>query len=246
MGPIKKLFYLFPAGKRLADAVSYWRRSRRLERIGNAEDRFTYIYEANRWKNGESRSGIGSTVSNTQNLREELPGLIQNYGFESLLDAPCGDFNWFRHLERPEGLTYIGGEIVKALVDRLQEDYGDARTSFIHLDLTKDPLPKTSLWMCRDCLFHLSSEDIFAAMRNFIASDIPYILTTTHRHCTENIDIPTGHFRLLNLELPPYSFPKPLLYIEDSGEGFPPKHLGLWTREALLGWPQASETGISK
>ena len=155
MGPIKKLFYLYPAGKRLADAVSYWRRSRRLARIGNAEDRFTYIYEANRWKNGESRSGIGSTVENTQNLREELPGLIQNYGFESLLDAPCGDFNWFRHLERPEGLTYIGGEIVKALVDRLQEDYGDARTSFIHLDLTKDPLPKTSLWMCRDCLFHL-------------------------------------------------------------------------------------------
>ncbi len=246
MNLIKKFIRLFPGGIRLTDAISYRRRSRRLERIGNIEDRFTYIYEANRWKNEESRSGVGSTIANTRNLRKELPHLIQNYGFETLLDAPCGDFNWFRLVERPAGLKYIGGEIVKALVDRLQESYGDKQTSFVHLDVTKDPLPKASIWMCRDCLFHLSSDDIFAATRNFLASDIPYLLTSTHQGCTENIEIPTGHFRLLNLELPPYSFPKPLLYIDDSGDGFPPKHLGLWPREALLGWSQDSETGTGK
>jgi len=243
MNLIKKIIRLLPGGKSLTDAISYRRRSRRLERIGNVEDRFTHIYEANRWKNEESRSGIGSTIANTRNLRKELPHLIQNYGFETLLDAPCGDFNWFRLVERPAGFKYIGGEIVRELVDRLEQSHGDEQTSFVHLDITRNPLPSAAVWMCRDCLFHLSSDDIFAAIRNFLASEIPYLLTSTHKNCTENIEIPTGHFRLLNLEIPPYNFPEPLLYIEDSGEESQPKHLGLWTREALLSCLQNFESG---
>ena len=243
MNFIKKFIRLLPGGKRLTDAISYRRRSRKLERIGNLEDRFTHIYEANRWKNEESRSGIGSTTENTRNLRQELPQLIENFDFETLLDAPCGDFNWFRLIERPTGLKYIGGEIVKELVDRLEKTYGDMQTSFVHLDITRDPLPKASVWMCRDCLFHLCSDDIFAAIRNFLASEIPYLLTSTHNNCTENIEIPTGHFRLLNLEIPPYNFPEPLLYIEDSGEESEQKRLGLWTRESLQNCLPNFETG---
>ena len=87
MNLIKKFIRLFPGVIRLTDAISYRRCNRRLERIGNIEDRFTYIYEANLWKNEESRSGIGSTIANTRNLRKELPRLIQNYGIETLLDA---------------------------------------------------------------------------------------------------------------------------------------------------------------
>jgi len=243
MNFIKKFIRLFPGGKSLTNAISYRRRSRLFEQIGNVEDRFTHIYETNKWKNEESRSGIGSTAENTRNLRQELPQLIQIYGFETLLDAPCGDFNWFRIVERPAGLKYIGGEIVKGLVDNLEQTYGDTQTSFVHLDITRDPLPTADLWMCRDCLFHLSSDDIFAAMRNYLTSEIPYLLTSTHNNCTENIEIPTGHFRLLNLEIPPYNFPEPLLYVEDSGEESEPKNLGLWTRESLQYCLQDFETG---
>jgi len=243
MNFIKKFIRLFPGGISLTNAISYRRRSRLFEQIGNVEDRFTHIYETNKWKNDESRSGIGSTAENTRNLRQELPQLIQNYVFETLLDAPCGDFNWFRIVERPAGLKYIGGEIVKGLVDNLEQTYGDTQTSFVHLDITRDPLPAADVWMCRDCLFHLSSDDIFAAMRNFLTSEIPYLLTSTHNNCTENIEIPTGHFRLLNLEIPPYNFPEPLLYIEDRGEESEPKNLGLWTRESLQNCLQDFEAG---
>jgi len=68
---------------------------------------------------------------------------------------------------------------------------------------------------------------------NFIRSDIRYLLTTTHSDCAENKDIPTGSFRLLNLQLPPFSFGKPITMIDDGMEGHFVKNLALWDRETL-------------
>lgn len=45
--------------------------------------------------------------------------------------------------------------------------------------------------------------------------------------------MPTGSFRALNLELPPFDFCKPLLYIDDWIEGHPIRKLGLWEKQAL-------------
>jgi len=51
--------------------------------------------------------------------------------------------------------------------------------------------------------------------------------------CTENTDIPTGYYRQLNLELPPFGFCKPMVYIDDWIEGYPVRKLCLWSRQAL-------------
>ena len=118
MGMLRKLLEQVPGGKRLADWHSYRRRSRKLAKIGDTKDRFTRIYEQNRWNDGESRSGIGSTVDGTAKLREELPRLVQSLGATSLLDAPCGDFNWMREVEWPAGFEYIGADIVTALIEQ--------------------------------------------------------------------------------------------------------------------------------
>jgi hypothetical protein len=98
MSILKSLISLFPGGRKLAEWHSYRRRSRRLERVGNTEDRFTAIYEQNQWRNKESRSGEGSTLEYTENIRKELPVLIERYGFKTILDAPGGDYNWFQQV----------------------------------------------------------------------------------------------------------------------------------------------------
>jgi hypothetical protein len=152
-----------------------------------------------------------------------------------MLDAPCGDYNWFRMVER-DSVGYIGGDIVKALIESNQESHGDESTEFMHLDITQDDLPDVDLWMCRDCFIHLSYDLIHAALANFERSNIRYLLVSTYPEVTENHDIPTGHVRNLNLRLPPFNFPELLTSIDDTAEGFQRRELGLWEKTQLFSW----------
>ncbi len=233
MSILKSFISLFPGGKKLAEKHSYRRRSRLLARAGNTEDRFTAIYESNKWKNEESRSGEGSTLEYTRNIRKEIPRLIEGYEVKTILDAPWGDYNWFRHIPRDQDTQYTGADIVRSLIAANQEKFGNENTRFVQLDIITQELPDADLWLCRDCLFHLSYDDIFSVIGNFLNSDIRYLLTSTHTECDRNIDIPTGHFRLINLELPPFSFCKPNLTIDDWIEGSPVRHLAMWERKDL-------------
>ena len=65
----------------------------------DAEVVFSKIYERNLWDDPESASGRGSTLRRTTVIRRVLPALLSEVGAESLLDAPCGDFNWMRYTE---------------------------------------------------------------------------------------------------------------------------------------------------
>ena len=64
----------------------------------NIEYKFTNIYKNNYWGSSESKSGEGSNLDFTINIRSELPKLCKNYGIKVLFDAPCGDFNWMKHI----------------------------------------------------------------------------------------------------------------------------------------------------
>ena len=133
-------------------------------------------------------------------------------------------------------ITYYGADIVPAMIDKLQRQYGTPKVSFRIADITSDKFPKVDLWLCRDCLFHLSNQDIFLALRNFVASGTPLVLTTTHLNTTgfENVDIRTGGFRLIDLFSAPYFFPQEVLArIPDWIEPWPPREICLWTSEQV-------------
>ena len=125
-----------------------------------------------------------------------------------MLDAPCGDFNWMQHVTKNTSIKYIGGDIVKPLIKYNQSEYGDKDTTFIHLDLTKNTLPKVDLLFCRDCLFHLSYKDILLILNNFLGSSIPYLMTTSsaapHGPRIENSDIATSDWRLIDFFTEPF------------------------------------------
>ena len=194
---------------------------------------FTDYYFNNFWGNKESVSGAGSTLEYTENVRKEIPLLVDRFEVKKFLDAPCGDYNWFQAVKRPAGMEYLGGDIVEELVAQNQSRYADATTKFIFLDVITSPLPAADMWMCRDCLFHFSYEDIFKTLTNFIRSDIKYIFTSIHTECTANADIVTGGARQLNLELAPFNLCKPILYIDDWIPGYTVRRMGVWSREMV-------------
>jgi hypothetical protein len=196
----------------------------------NAAAIFSEIYQNNLWGDSESVSGRGSTVARTAVIRRELPALFAELGVKSILDAPCGDFNWLRQTDL-SSVHYTGADVVTDLISRNQTLYGGEGRKFLTLDITRDSLPPADVILCRDCFIHFSFKDIRAALGNFKQSKAKFLFVTNHTLVTEHRDIPTGQGRNVNLRLPPFNFPEPLkVIIEDEESG---KCLCVWRLDQL-------------
>jgi hypothetical protein len=218
--------------------IKYKKLQRLLLSLKSNEDKFTWIYKNNYWSSNESFSGTGSTLEYTKNLRKELPNLFSRYSIQKVFDAPCGDFNWMSHLLPLVKIKYIGGDIVKPLIDNLNIKYKSDRISFLHFDLIREIPPEVDLMICRDLLFHLSFQDTKSVLENYIKSKSTYLLTTTHKNIDSsfiNRDILTGNFRRIDLFSKPYNFPtNPLYCIEDWLFPDPERQMCLWDRKQVL------------
>ncbi|HEX2978578.1 MAG TPA: class I SAM-dependent methyltransferase [Candidatus Babeliales bacterium] len=195
----------------------------------SVEHVFTNIYEKGLWWTGETNSGCGSSLYNTQLIRQEIPRIIKQYGVESLLDIPCGDFNWMKFVDL--GIDYIGADIVGSLINENKRMHQGEKRTFVQLNIITDWLPKADLILCRDCLVHLSIAQIWQTLRNIKRSGCKYLLTTCYSETQTNSDISAGSWRTINLTKEPFNFPMPLLSVNEGYEG--DKCLMMWKIEDL-------------
>ncbi len=221
-----------------------WRVARERERWATlpADRVFREIYDANRWGDAESRSGTGSNLRETETVRRELAALLPRRAIRSISDVPCGDFCWMSRMDLGS-IAYFGGDIVPDLIATNRSKYKQPGIRFEIFNLLADPLPAADLLICRDCLVHLSLRDIFRALQNILASDTRFLLTTTFTSVTENRDIVTGEWRMINLERPPFCLPPPLELIKENcreHETSASKSLALWEIATLRRHASAS------
>jgi hypothetical protein len=199
----------------------------RKKKPGKLADVFYNIYyKSGLWKMKETGSGVGSTLDHTKNIREQIPVVLKSVNAQWLLDAPCGDFNWMNHVAL-ENIRYTGADIIGRMIEENKKKYPGKE--FLVADITKDMLPPADVVLCRDCFIHLPNELIILAINNFKRSGIKYMLTNTYQFIQSNTDIKPGEFRMINLQLPPFSLPSPEIVIEEGfTDGFPDKKLALW------------------
>jgi hypothetical protein len=88
------------------------------------------------------------------------------------------------------------------------------------IDITKDDLPKVDMIFCKDCLQHLSYENIFKAFENFKRSESKYLLTTSYPLTLVNWDILNGDLRRLNLRRKPFNLPSPIMKIHEKSADY--------------------------
>jgi hypothetical protein len=197
----------------------------------HCENVFTDIFLTGAWGSDESKSGPGSDLKNTTNIIREIPILLKKYNIKTILDVPCGDFNWFQHIPL-ENIHYTGADIVKDVVNSNNSKYETDNIKFIHADLITDQLPKTDLIICRDCLFHLPTDAILKAINNIKRSNSNYLLTTSYnwKGLSNNTDISFGEWRRINLEMDPFIFPVPEYFIFEGStrKTDMDRFLGLW------------------
>jgi len=192
---------------------------------------FGQTFQDNAWGSAESVSGPGSTRARAAQFLPDLLDLLTDLKVATLLDAPCGDFNWAAPIAGAVD-RYIGVDIVPELVECLRRDHSTDTCTFLCADLAHDDLPHADLILCRDCLVHFSFQDIGRAVNNMRRSGAQYLLTTTFVDRDGNADIATGGWRVLNLQAAPFDFPPPLRVIDErclhSGGIYADKRLALW------------------
>jgi len=200
---------------------------------------FRTILQQKKWVNEqdqESLSGTGSSKTRTIHVLHALRSVIKKYVVSSMLDIPCGDYNWMSNLEK-EHLIYTGAELLPEIVEKNNKRYGRENIQFRIMDITVDALPVHDLVFCRDCLVHFSYEDIYKALRRIYQSKGRFLLMTTFPAQETNEDIVTGGWRPLNFVQAPFQLPAPIeLYNEHCTEGggaFGDKSLGLWRIDDL-------------
>ena len=182
-----------------------------------SETNFDLIYENNFWTSKESGSGLGSVEETTQKIREALPVLFKKYNIKSVLDAPCGDYNWMKLVDK-QGIDYIGCDIVKSVIEANSSKYSDQNVKFLNLNLTKDDLPCVDLILCRDCFQHIVYDDILKIINNFKRSKSKYLLTTSYPLTYKNWDIKiNGDYRPLNISKSPINLKNHIEKIKENG-----------------------------
>src|SRR5438132_1940977 len=157
--------------------------------------RFERIEQTNLWGAASSVSGLGSEDPATAAIRESLPLLLQWLGARSLLDAPCGDAGWIGRMKLD--LDYIGIDIVPSLIEanRRRVAGGESSGRFLVADITRDALPRADVILCRDCMVHLSFDNIVRAVARFRMSGARFLLVTTFPEWEGNRDCEDGDWR---------------------------------------------------
>jgi hypothetical protein len=171
-------------------------------------ERFRHIFQNNSWSSAESRSGKGSELMFTEPIRNWLLKNLPLLEVNTFVDAPCGDFNWMKEILPQLNLNYIGLDIVPEIIKNNHDAYSTKNINFHTANICQDPLPDCDLIMVRDCLIHLSFDDIEKFLNNLSKTNYKYLLTTTYLvdEGFSNLEILTGQYRKIDLFRAPFNF----------------------------------------
>jgi len=197
-------------------------------RISQRREIFSNIWTNNSWGNPDTRSGHGSAMNNTVELRTRLPEIFKSLEIRILADAGCGDLNWMKELTGQLRL-YFGYDIVPELVSDLRSRYGDRVNCFFSSsDIVMSNLPECDAILCRDCLTHLPLDAALMAIKRFRQSGAHFLLATT-QSVGHNVWVNSGWWYAMDLTAPPFNFPVPQRVINEGGR----KLLGVWDMAEL-------------
>ena len=175
---------------------------------------FSNIYENDNWNMGqnESKSGLGSTLNFTENIRKELVRLIQKNNIKSMIDVSCGDWNWIK-LIRNNLCDYTGIDIVYSIIENNTKLYANEKTRFYCSDfltiLRTIPTNSVDLILCRHTCEHLPTDYNLEFITECKRITKYLLLTTKKVSLTEprNSELTLGGtitYRPINLDLFPY------------------------------------------
>ncbi len=185
----------------------------------------------------ESYCGEGSYISNTVEIRRFLTEVLKQQGVRSMIDIPCGDWNWISLVDL-SGVDYTGYDNDEGFIRDNRELYPEHRFEIIDArEFTN--WPRVDLILCRDFFIHLPNKDNLRILNGFRKSGSTWLMSTSFDYLTENTDLTdeqktveySRHHRMsrfVNLEIVPYNLGKPRLAIRENHHVCKDRIVGLW------------------
>ncbi|MBF0340734.1 MAG: hypothetical protein HQL95_07185 [Magnetococcales bacterium] len=187
---------------------------------------FSRIYQENQWGTRETRSGSGSCVNATVELRDRLTETLRHLKVRTVVDAGCGDLNWLGLISEEWDL-YLGFDVVPELIHHNRTLFaGRKNHAFNTADICHEVLPRADALLCRNTLIHLPDTLNLQALKHFKRSESRYLIATTFPEAVNEHSKP-GHWHKVNLTAPPFRLPEPLFLIPD-GKSRHGRFLGVW------------------
>ena len=163
--------------------------------------------------NHESLSGPGSHVSNTTEVVTVLDKFILENNIASILDLGCGDWNWFKNINK-QSATYEGWDACPQMIRENSKYYGCKSVVFNTKDIVTETYPTVDLIICRDVLFHMTT-DISIKVVDKIKSSCKYFLCTSFNDVKQNKPHSAGWgFYKINTNIPPFDLNEYILFSE--------------------------------
>jgi SAM-dependent methyltransferase len=171
----------------------------------------------------ETVNGPGATMEATEQLRKELPGLLQRHDIKTVLDVGCGDWTWMQHVDLSMIQSYTGWDVDAATIEENQRRFaGRTNVTFECKNLlTEDAIPKVDLILARHVLIHFPNAYTSQILERFKGSGSTYLLTSTWPGDENSDKQPDGFAyrgymeRTVNLEADPFNLPEILDSIEE-------------------------------
>lgn len=173
----------------------------------NYQKIFNKIYKQNIWNNSDASiplSGPGSSIENTQEIRNEIENFVYSKGVNKIIDLGCGDLTWTTHAKYfiDPNIDYIGVDVSDYMIKRNHEMFPNKK--FMNLDITKDNLPEADLFILRDVIFHLHTDNVISLFEN-MKGRFKYIAITSCLNDINNDEFDQWHFSPRNIHIKPFN-----------------------------------------
>jgi 2-polyprenyl-3-methyl-5-hydroxy-6-metoxy-1,4-benzoquinol methylase len=181
---------------------------------------FENIYKKGGWNHNIyniPRSGPGSSLNYTNEIRTFLNNFISENFINTVCDLGCGDLNWIKHT-KAFNVDYTGIDIVENLI--IEHKINHPTKKFYTKDIISESVTEENeifdLIIIRDVIFHIKIKDIFSLFEN-IKNKFKYILITScNNSINEDNHDPNCHFSKVNLEIEPFNKTKGKIVADES------------------------------
>lgn len=186
-----------------------------------------------------------SILERTDQLRQQIPSLLQSLHIQSIVDCGCGDWSWFQTIPL-QSIHYTGLDIVPELIQRNQTLFKGPTVRFRQMDCVAQEGPHADLWLARDFCNGLDKPSILRFLKEFCKSNSKYLALTTVSNHKNDGEWMTGIVHPIDLTHESFGLPEPIAKLADGEQWFRKKWLFVYTHSQIQTWITLNSSNFVK
>jgi SAM-dependent methyltransferase len=149
---------------------------------------FEEVYASHAW-GGNSRSGPGSDPTNTAKYVRFVNNWLERHpDCVSIVELGCGAWATTRLIKLSSQHTYLGLDIVPALISANREKYQFDNVKFECYDFLSQFPPNGDLLLIKDVLQHLSNDNVQQFLKRILPGS-RYAIITNDIYSMKRVDV---------------------------------------------------------